>query len=66
MLAADAAGEEGGESAEMLALERQSRSDGREIRLISGLTTAEWRVYQRERFIRKLNAHGNTIILTTH
>lgn len=42
--------------AELLALERQSRSEGREIRLISGLTWAEWRVSQENQMVRKANA----------
>lgn len=48
--------DENEEDAELLALERQSRSDGREIRLLSGLTSFEWRAYVRKRFIRKINA----------
>lgn len=41
---------------ELRALERQSRSDGREIKLLSGLTEAEWSVFQRGKFIPKANA----------
>lgn len=49
-------GDEEGADAELLALERQSRSEGREIRLISRLTWAEWRVSQENQMVRKANA----------